>query len=138
MTILFTPALNCRYISTQGDLLSRIFVFDRYGELLHMLQNSIFAGCCAGLIGGFVGIVMMRDHAFAVHGISGMSFAGAAHSPASGLRRKQCRLHGWLDCLGPADCDDWVQGERVELGDWHAHALRPGAGYSVPFAVSGS
>ena len=80
MTILSSlPALAAAASSTQGDLLSRIFVFDRYGELLHMLQNSIFAGAVLGLIGGFVGIfVMMRDHAFAVHGISEMSFAGAA------------------------------------------------------------
>ena len=64
---------------SQGDLLSRIFVFDRYGELLAMLSNSILAGAVLGLIGGFVGMfVMMRDHAFAVHGISEMSFAGAA------------------------------------------------------------
>ena len=79
MTILSSfPALAA--VSTmQGDLLSRIFVFDRYGELLHMLQNSILAGAILGLIGGFVGIfVMMRDHAFAVHGVSEMSFAGAA------------------------------------------------------------
>lgn len=63
----------------QGDLLSRIFVFERYGELVQLLQNSIIAGAILGIIGGFVGIfVMMRDHAFAVHGISEMSFAGAA------------------------------------------------------------
>ena len=63
----------------QGDLLSRIFVFDRYGELVQLLQNSILAGAVLGIIGGFVGMfVMMRDHAFAVHGISEMSFAGAA------------------------------------------------------------
>ena len=79
MTILaFLPALAPVAVA-QNDLLSRIFVFDRYGELLQMLQNSIFAGAVLGLIGGFVGIfVMMRDHAFAVHGISEMSFAGAA------------------------------------------------------------
>ena len=79
MTILaFLPALAPVAVA-QNDLLSRIFVFDRYGELLQMLQNSIFAGVVLGLIGGFVGIfVMMRDHAFAVHGISEMSFAGAA------------------------------------------------------------
>ena len=63
----------------QGDLLSRIFVFERYGELVQLLQNSILAGAVLGIIGGFVGVfVMMRDHAFAVHGISEMSFAGAA------------------------------------------------------------
>ena len=43
------------------------------------MQNSILAGAVLGIIGGFVGVfVMMRDHAFAVHGISEMSFAGAA------------------------------------------------------------
>ena len=53
----------------QGDLLSRIFVFERYGELVQLLQNSILAGAVLGIIGGFVGVfVMMRDHAFAVHG----------------------------------------------------------------------
>ena len=63
----------------QNDLLSRIFVFDRYSELVQLLQNSILAGAILGIIGGFVGMfVMMRDHAFAVHGVSEMSFAGAA------------------------------------------------------------
>ena len=79
MTILSSFPVLAATSTTQGDLLSRIFVFDRYGELLHMLQNSILAGAILGLIGGFVGIfVMMRDHAFAVHGVSEMSFAGAA------------------------------------------------------------
>ena len=63
----------------QNDLLSRIFVFDRYSELVQLLPNSILAGAILGIIGGFVGMfVMMRDHAFAVHGVSEMSFAGAA------------------------------------------------------------
>ena len=79
MTILSSFPVLAAASTTQGDLLSRIFVFDRYGELLHMLQNSILAGAILGLIGGFVGIfVMMRDYAFAVHGVSEMSFAGAA------------------------------------------------------------
>ena len=30
----------------QGDLLSRIFVFERYGELVQLLQNS--GWCCSG------------------------------------------------------------------------------------------
>ena len=79
MTILASLPALAPVAAAQNDLLSRIFVFDRYGELLQMLQNSIFAGAVLGLIGGFVGIfVMMRDHAFAVHGVSEMSFAGAA------------------------------------------------------------
>lgn len=61
------------------DLMGRIFVFDRYGELLELLSTSIWAGAVLGLIGGFAGtFVMMRDHSFAVHGIAEMSFAGAA------------------------------------------------------------
>ncbi len=57
----------------------RMFNFDDYGELLRLLQNSIFAGALLGLIGGLIGVfVMMRDMPFAVHGISELSFAGAA------------------------------------------------------------
>lgn len=62
-----------------SDSLDRVFVFERYGELLELLSQSIIAGAVLGLIGGFVGLfVMMRQHAFAVHGIAEMSFAGAA------------------------------------------------------------
>ena len=79
MTILASLPALASVAAAQNDLLSRIFVFDRYGELLQMLQNSILLALFWAFIGGFVGIfVMMRDHAFAVHGISEMSFAGAA------------------------------------------------------------
>lgn len=64
---------------TASEFWSKIFVFDRYGELVQLLSQSILAGAVLGIIGGFVGMfVMMRDHAFAVHGIAEMSFAGAA------------------------------------------------------------
>lgn len=64
---------------TFSDFLGRIFVFDRYGELLVLLSQSILAGAILGVIGGFVGLfVMLRRHAFAVHAIAEMSFAGAA------------------------------------------------------------
>lgn len=64
---------------TASEFWSKIFVFDRYGELVQLLSQSIMAGAVLGIIGGFVGMfVMMRDHAFAVHGIAEMSFAGAA------------------------------------------------------------
>jgi len=64
---------------TFTDFVSEVFVFDRYGELVVLLHQSIFAGAVLGIIGGFVGIfVMMRRHAFAVHAIAEMSFAGAA------------------------------------------------------------
>ena len=50
-----------------------------YLELLALVPNSIIAGAVLGLVGGLVGVfVMQRDMAFAVHGISELSFAGAA------------------------------------------------------------
>jgi zinc/manganese transport system permease protein len=50
-----------------------------YGEILVLVSNSIIAGAVLGLVGGLVGVfVMQRDMAFAVHGISELSFAGAA------------------------------------------------------------
>jgi len=61
------------------SLWDRMFTFDNYGELLGLLHNSIIAGALLGLIGGLIGVfVMMRDLTFAVHGISELSFAGAA------------------------------------------------------------
>src|SRR6187549_293716 len=62
-----------------GNLLHSIFNFENYGELLVLVQNSIWAGAVLGLLGGLMGtFVMQRDMAFAVHGISELSFAGAA------------------------------------------------------------
>jgi zinc/manganese transport system permease protein len=50
-----------------------------YGEILVLVSNSVVAGAVLGLVGGLVGVfVMQRDMAFAVHGISELSFAGAA------------------------------------------------------------
>ncbi|MFE6996595.1 metal ABC transporter permease [Microbacterium sp. NPDC057659] len=58
---------------------SDIFSFQDYGELVALLSNSIIAGAVLGLVGGLIGVfVMQRDLAFAVHGISELSFAGAA------------------------------------------------------------
>jgi zinc/manganese transport system permease protein len=62
-----------------GDLWSRMFNFENYGELLSLVQNSILAAAVLGIVGGLIGVfVMQRDMAFAVHGISELSFAGAA------------------------------------------------------------
>ena len=50
-----------------------------YGEILALVSNSVWAGAVLGLVGGLVGVfVIQRDMAFAVHGISELSFAGAA------------------------------------------------------------
>lgn len=58
---------------------SDVFSFQDYGDLLALLANSIIAGAVLGIVGGLVGVfVMQRDLAFAVHGVSELSFAGAA------------------------------------------------------------
>ena len=50
-----------------------------YGEILALVSNSLWAGLVLGLVGGLIGVfVVQRDMAFAVHGISELSFAGAA------------------------------------------------------------
>ncbi|WP_100814660.1 metal ABC transporter permease [Microbacterium lacus] len=50
-----------------------------YGDILALVSNSVIAGAALGLVGGLVGVfIMQRDMAFAVHGISELSFAGAA------------------------------------------------------------
>jgi zinc/manganese transport system permease protein len=58
---------------------SDIINFENYDQLLPLVANSIWAGALLALIGGLVGIfVMHRELSFAVHGISELSFAGAA------------------------------------------------------------
>jgi len=68
------------------NLWDKMFNFDNYGELLGLLQNSIIAGALLGLIGGLIGVfAVMRDLTFAVHGISELSFAGAAFALLIGI-----------------------------------------------------
>jgi len=57
-----------------------------YVQLLALVQNSIIAAAILGVVGGLIGVfVMQRDMAFAVHGISELSFAGAAAALLLGL-----------------------------------------------------
>jgi zinc/manganese transport system permease protein len=66
-------------IADAGDVWSRLFDFSDYGALVALLRNSIIAGAVLGVVGGLIGVfVMTRDLAFAVHGVSELSFAGAA------------------------------------------------------------
>jgi zinc/manganese transport system permease protein len=68
------------------NLLNSIFNFENYGDLLVLVQNSLWAGAVLGLLGGLMGtFVMKRDLAFAVHGISELSFAGAAFALLVGV-----------------------------------------------------
>lgn len=62
-----------------SDFWGQIFNFTDYPELLWLVRNSIIAGALLGVVGGLIGpFVMTRDLAFAVHGVSELSFAGAS------------------------------------------------------------
>jgi zinc/manganese transport system permease protein len=66
--------------------MDRLFDFSDYDQLIPLVQNSLIAGALLGLMGGLSGVfVMTRDMSFAVHGISELSFAGAALALLFGL-----------------------------------------------------
>lgn len=66
-------------VAAAPGIWKQIFNFDDYGALLSLVHNSIVAGAVLGVVGGLISVfVMMRDLPFAVHGISELSFAGAA------------------------------------------------------------
>ena len=68
------------------DLMDRLFDFSDYDKLIPLVQNSLIAGALLGLMGGLIGVfVITRDMSFAVHGISELSFAGAALALLFGL-----------------------------------------------------
>jgi zinc/manganese transport system permease protein len=66
--------------------MDRLFDFSDYDQLIPLVQNSLIAGALLGLMGGLIGVfVMTRDMSFAVHGISELSFSGAALALLFGL-----------------------------------------------------
>lgn len=68
------------------DVWHRIFNFNDYSQLLTLVHNSIIAAAILGLLGGLIStFVMMRDLPFAVHGVSELSFAGAAAALLAGV-----------------------------------------------------
>ncbi|GGE93921.1 metal ABC transporter permease [Mycetocola zhadangensis] len=82
---------------TLDELWARMFNFENYGELLALVQNSLIAGAILGIVGGLIGVfVMQRDMAFAVHGISELSFAGAAAALLFGVNVVAGSLAGAL------------------------------------------
>lgn len=69
-----------------ADWWSALFDFSDYGQLIWLLRNSILAGVVLGIAGGLIAVfVMSRDLAFAVHGVSELSFAGAAAGLLTGV-----------------------------------------------------
>lgn len=68
------------------DFIEKAFNFEDYALLLPLVGNSLVAGAALGIVGGLIGIfIMMRDMAFAVHGIAELSFAGAAFALLIGV-----------------------------------------------------
>ena len=62
-----------------ADFSDAVLNFSNDGELLPLFTDTLLAGAILGVVGGLIGtFVMMRDLAFAVHGIAELSFAGAA------------------------------------------------------------
>jgi zinc/manganese transport system permease protein len=71
--------------------------FSDYGALLALVRNSLIAGAALGIVAGVVSVfVMMRDLPFAVHGISELSFAGAAAAVLLGINVVAGSLAGSL------------------------------------------
>lgn len=69
-----------------GDFWGTLFSFENYGELVVLVQNSIYAGALLGIVGGLIGVfIMQREMQFAVHGISELSFAGASAALLLGI-----------------------------------------------------
>lgn len=61
------------------EIWNQLFNFSDYDRLLPLVTNSLIAGALLALIGGLVGVfVIHRQLSFAVHGVSELSFAGAA------------------------------------------------------------
>ena len=73
----------------RAGLWKRIFDFDRLRRAAaRCVHNSLIAGAVLGVVGGLISVfVMMRDLPFAVHGISELSFAGAAGGAAARRQR---------------------------------------------------
>jgi len=62
-----------------ATLWQMLFSFEDFGELVVLVQNSIVAGAVLGVVGGLIGpFIITRNLPFAVHGVSELSFAGAA------------------------------------------------------------
>ena len=78
-----------------------LFDFSDYDQLLPLIFNSLIAGALLAVMGGLIGIfVSNRDMSFAVHGISELSFAGAAIALLIGIDVVMGSLFGSLIAAG--------------------------------------
>lgn len=61
------------------DFFTSVISFDNFGQLVPLVSGSIMAGIVLGVLAGLIGpMIHARDLAFAVHGTSELSFAGAS------------------------------------------------------------
>lgn len=61
------------------DALHAILNFDNFAELVVLVYPSLLAGLIMGIVSGLIGpLIKANDLAFAVHGASELSFAGAS------------------------------------------------------------
>ena len=104
-----------------------------YGELLALVHNSLIAGAVLGVVGGLIStFVMMRDLPFAVHGISELSFAGAA-GRAAARRRTWSSARSTGSVLAAADHRRAGRpGPRPQLDHRRADAVRARPRRAVP------
>jgi zinc/manganese transport system permease protein len=78
-----------------------IFNFADYNQLLPLVTNSLIAGALLAIVGGLIGVfVITRDMSFAVHGISELSFAGAAFALLAGMNVVLGSVFGSLVAAG--------------------------------------
>jgi zinc/manganese transport system permease protein len=78
-----------------------IFNFADYNQLLPLVTNSHIAGALLAIVGGLIGVfVITRDMSFAVHGISELSFAGAAFALLAGMNVVLGSVFGSLVAAG--------------------------------------
>jgi len=107
------------------DSWDRVFNFESYGRLLELVQYSLVAAAVLGVVGGVVGVfVMQRDMAFAVHGVSEMSFAGAAGALLVGMSVVSGSLVGSI-----------LAALAIGLLGARARDRNPAIGVLMPFAL---
>ncbi len=119
------------------DVLSTVFSFQDYGELLVLVQNSILAGAVLGIVGGLIGpFVVARNMPFAVHGISELSFAGASASLLLGVNVVD-GLARRVGGRGAAHRPARLAGSRPQLDHRRADAVRARPRHPLPGALQG-
>ncbi len=106
-----------------------LFDFTDYAELLPLITNSLTAGALLAVVGGLIGIfVNNRDMSFAVHGISELSFAGAAIALLFGI---DVVFGSLLGSLAAAGIIGWLGARARERNSIVAVLMPAGLGLGI-------